>query len=261
MAAVLGGETDEVLATIEAAGLYPANLNGAGQIVAAGSRDGLDKLIANPPAKAKVRPLQVAGAFHTPYMAPAADALGAVAAGIVPSAPTKILLSNRDGSAVDHGPTVVWRLVRQVTAPVRWDLCMQSIGDLGVTAVIELPPAGTLNGMLKRAVKGVELISVNTPDDLDAARDAIARYGAQPTHEPHPEFRVVVANTAGNFMPADGLGEGDDVADGQAIGEIVTRQGAVEVTAHSAGTLTEWLANRDDPVAPGQPLARIGGHL
>jgi [acyl-carrier-protein] S-malonyltransferase len=261
MAAVLGGNEDDVLAAVESAGLHPANRNGAGQIVAAGSRDGLDKLAANPPAKARIVPLKVAGAFHTAYMAPAADALGAVAAGITASAPTKILLSNRDGAAVDHGPTVVWRLIRQVTAPVRWDLCMRSIADLGITAVIELPPAGTLTGLLKRAVKDVELIGVSTPNDLASARDAIARHGAQPTHEPHPEFRVVVANTAGNFTPADGLGEGDDVRDGQVIGAISTRQGPVDVSTHSAGTLAEWLAHHDDPVAPGQPLARIGGSL
>jgi [acyl-carrier-protein] S-malonyltransferase len=261
MSAVLGGEPDEVVAALDAAGLYPANRNGAGQIVAAGALSGLEKLAADPPARARVKALQVAGAFHTPYMAPAEQVLGRVAAGISPAAPTKILLSNLDGSAVDHGPTMLLRLVRQVTAAVRWDLCMQNLGDLGVTAVIELAPAGTLAGLVKRTLKGVEIVTVNTPDDLPAARDAIARHGSAPTHEPHPEFRVVVAGTAGTFTPAEDLTEGADVRSGQVVGAIQTRQGPVDVTAHGAGVLTEWLAHLDDPVAPGQPLARIGGQL
>jgi [acyl-carrier-protein] S-malonyltransferase len=261
MSAVLGGDPDEVLAAIEAAGLYPANRNGAGQVVAAGSLAGLEKLAAAPPAKARIIALQVAGAFHTPYMAPAEEALGKVAAGISAAAPARILLSNLDGTAVDHGPTMLLRLVRQVTAPVRWDLCMQTLADLGVTAIVELAPAGTLAGLAKRALKGIEIVTVNTPDDLPAARDAIARHGGAPTHEPHPEFSVVVAGAAGTFKPAEGLAEGADIGAGQVIGAIQTRQGPVEVAAHGAGVLTEWLAHHDDPVAPGQPLARIGGQI
>jgi [acyl-carrier-protein] S-malonyltransferase len=148
-----------------------------------------------------------------------------------------------------------------VTAPVRWDLCMQTLAEIGVTAVIELPPAGTLAGLAKRALKGIEIITVNTPDDLAKARDAIARHGAAPSFEPTPQFRVVVSTAAGNFLPADTVGEGDEVTAGQVLGHVSTRQGDVEVTAHGAGTLTEWLAHPDDPVAPGQPLARIGGTL
>ncbi|GIJ47031.1 malonyl CoA-acyl carrier protein transacylase [Virgisporangium aliadipatigenens] len=261
MSAILGGDETEVLAAIEAFGLHAANRNGAGQIVAAGALDALEKLKAEPPTRAKIIPLSVAGAFHTPFMAPAEQALGTVAGGITVAAPHKILLSNRDGNAVDHGPTVLRRLVRQVTAPVRWDLVMATLADLGVTAVIELPPAGTLAGLVKRGVKGIEIITVNTPDDLDKARDVIARHGAQPTHEPHPEFRVVVSGAAGTFEPAEGLDEGHELRDGQVIGAVVSRQGPVEVTAHGAGTLAEWLASKDDPVAPGQPLARIGGAL
>jgi [acyl-carrier-protein] S-malonyltransferase len=261
MSAVLGGEPDAVLAAIEDAGLYPANRNGAGQVVAAGSLTGLEKLAASPPAKARIISLKVAGAFHTPYMAPAERALSAVAGGISAEQPTKILLSNLDGSAVDHGPTMLRRLVKQVTAPVRWDLCMATLADLEVTAIVELAPAGTLAGLVKRDLKGIEIVTVNTPDDLEGARDAIARHGAAPTHEPHPEFRVVVASAAGTFSPADGLAEGADVGSGQVLGAVQTRQGPVEVIAHQAGQLTEWLAHADDPVAPGQPLARIGGLL
>jgi len=207
--------------------------------------------------------LQVAGAFHTPYMAPAETVLAEVAAGITPADPHRILLSNLDGAAVSHGREVIQRLVRQVTAPVRWDLCMRSLADLGVTGVIELPPAGTLAGLVKRELKGAgapEIVTLNTPDDLPAARDLIARHGMPPGHEPTMQFRVAVSPAAGTFQPGDTLTEGDLVRTGQVIGHVATRQGPVEVTAHQGGSLTEWLADRDDPVAPGQPLARIGGH-
>ncbi|MFR9774842.1 ACP S-malonyltransferase [Micromonospora sp. MS34] len=178
MAAVLGGDPDEVVAAIEAHGLHAANRNGTGQIVAAGSLDGLDKLAAEPPTRARIARLKVAGAFHTPYMAPAEAALAAAAAGITPADPTRVLLSNLDGTAVDRGQEMVQRLVRQVTAPVRWDLCMRTLAELGVTGVIELPPAGTLAGLVKRELKGEgapEIVTLNTPDDLPAARNLIAR--------------------------------------------------------------------------------------
>jgi [acyl-carrier-protein] S-malonyltransferase len=263
MSAVLGGDPDEVLAVIDKLGLYPGNRNGAGQIVAAGERDALAALAEAPPAQARIIALQVAGAFHTPYMAPAEQALAAVAGGVTVADPVRIIVSNLDGSAVMHGREMLQRLVRQVTAPVRWDLCMKTLHDLGVTGVVELPPAGTLAGLIKRELKGEgapEIVTVNTPDDLPAARDLIARHGMAPSHEPTPLFRVVVAASAGVFQPADDLDEGDPVSAGQVIGHVVTRQGAVEVPAHAAGLLTEWLAHYDDPVAPGQPVARIGGH-
>ncbi|MBF9132550.1 acyltransferase domain-containing protein [Plantactinospora sp. S1510] len=265
MSAMLGGDKDEVLAAVEAHGLHPANFNGAGQIVVAGTVDRLAKLAAEPPAGSRVISVKVAGAFHTPYMAPAEQALGVIAAGITPTEPTRILLSNFDGAAVNHGREMLQRLVRQVTAPVRWDLCIRSLADLGVTAVIELPPAGTLAGLIKRELKGSdalpEIVTLNTPDDLAAARDLIARHGAPAGHEPTMQFRVVVATSAGTFAPVEGLAEGDMIDSGQVVGHVNTRQGAVEVAAHGSGVLTEWLAHHDDPVAPGQPLARIGGQL
>jgi [acyl-carrier-protein] S-malonyltransferase len=178
MSAVLGGDPDEVVATIEKHGLFPANLNGAGQIVAAGALPALAEFAAAPPAKARVIALQVAGAFHTPFMAPAETALAAVAGGVGTHDPARTLLSNLDGTAVGDGAEMLRRLVRQVTAPVRWDLCMRTLKDLGVTGVIELPPAGTLAGLVKRELKGdgaPEIVTLNTPDDLPAALDLIAR--------------------------------------------------------------------------------------
>ncbi|MFL6077915.1 MAG: ACP S-malonyltransferase, partial [Mycobacteriales bacterium] len=146
MSAVLGGDADEVMARIEDCGLVAANRNGAGQVVAAGPLEGLVKLTDNPPARAKVVRLKVAGAFHTPYMAPAEESIGAFAAGVPVANPHPILLSNYDGTAVVTGREVINRLVRQITSPVRWDLCQGTLRDLGVTAVVELPPAGTLAG-------------------------------------------------------------------------------------------------------------------
>ena len=262
MSAVLGGEPDEVLAAIDRLGLYPGNRNGTGQVVAAGARDALGKLAEEPPAKARVVALQVAGAFHTPYMAPAEQALAAIAGGVTVGDPARIIVSNRDGSAVIHGREVLQRLVRQVTAPVRWDLCMKTMRDLNVTGIIELPPAGTLAGLIKRQFRkdGVpEMVTLNTPADMSAARDLIARHGVAPSFEPTPLFRVVVAASAGMFQPAEDVDEGSTIAAGQIIGHVITRQGSVDVAAHAGGLLTEWLANYDDPVAPGQPVARIGG--
>ena len=140
MAAVLGGDPADVLAAIERAGLTAANVNGAGQIVAAGTAEQLSALAAQPPAKTRVVPLQVAGAFHTEHMASATEALASAVAEVSAAAPRIRLLSNADGQPVADGQQALDRLVSQVTNPVRWDLCMQTMLDLGVSALVELPP-------------------------------------------------------------------------------------------------------------------------
>ena len=174
MSAVLGGNPDEVLARLEELGLDPANRNGAGQIVAAGPRDALARLAEDPPARARVMPLAVAGAFHTRFMAPAEQALGEHAASVTPADPATTLLSNADGSAVSDGADALRRLVAQVTRPVRWDACQATLRELGVTALIELPPAGTLVGLARRELKGVRTLALKTPDDLDAAAELVS---------------------------------------------------------------------------------------
>ncbi|SHK23810.1 [acyl-carrier-protein] S-malonyltransferase [Pseudonocardia thermophila] len=174
MSAVLGGNPDEVLATLDRLGLDPANRNGGGQVVAAGPTAALAELAANPPAKARIIPLAVAGAFHTRFMAPAEEALRSHAEGISPTDPTLPLLSNADGAVVTTGAEALTRLVAQVTRPVRWDACMATLGELGVTAVIELPPAGTLVGLVKRDLKGVATLALKSPDDLEKAAALIA---------------------------------------------------------------------------------------
>jgi acyl transferase domain-containing protein len=178
MTAVLGGAESEVLAAIEAHGLTPANINAPGQIVAAGTRAQLDALAADPPAGARLRPLSVAGAFHSPHMAPAVDALRAAAAGVTVTDPAIPLLSNLDGAAVASGADWLERIITQVSAPVRWADCMRTMADLGTSAFIELLPGGTLTGLARRALPGVATVALKTPDDLTAARSLLAEHGA-----------------------------------------------------------------------------------
>lgn len=173
MTAVLGGVEADVLAALDKHGLTPANINGAGQIVAGGMLAQLAAFKEDAPARARLIPLSVAGAFHTAHMAPAVDHLRAVAAGITPSDPGVKLLSNSDGQVVTSGAEFVQRLINQVSNPVRWDSCMATMAELGVTRMIELLPGGTLTGLAKRALRGVETVALKTPDDLDAARELI----------------------------------------------------------------------------------------
>jgi len=257
MSAVLGGDAEEVVAAIEAVGLTAANRNGAGQIVAAGALDALDKLAAEPPAGARVRPLAVAGAFHTHFMGPAAEALGAYAESLPVADPNPILLSNADGASVTSGADLISRLVRQVTLPVRWDLCLRTCVDLGVTAVVELAPGGVLAGIAKRELPGVEIVAVKSPADLDKARALIASRPQHGQGEYTPDFRVVVTPAKGVFTRAEAMDEGQAVARGARIGTVRTNREEHPVVAADAGVLAEWLRNDGDIVAAGLPVARL----
>ncbi|MFE4501738.1 ACP S-malonyltransferase [Rhodococcus sp. NPDC056743] len=168
MSAVLGGNEAEVLARIEELGLEAANRNAAGQIVAAGLLSALEELAATAPEKARVRALPVAGAFHTRFMAPAQDAVAAAAAKITPNDPTRTLLSNSDGAPVTSGADALTKLAAQVTRPVRWDLCSASLRSAEVTAIVELPPAGTLVGIAKREMRGTPTVALKNPEDISA---------------------------------------------------------------------------------------------
>ena len=167
MAAVLGGDEAEVLARLESLDLVPANRNAAGQIVAAGAVAALEKLAEDPPAKARVRVLATAGAFHTHYMAPAAEGYAAAAAQVATNEPTATLLSNSDGKPVADAADAMAKLVAQMTRPVRWDLCNETLRGLEVKAIVEFPPAGTLVGIAKRELKGTPTYAVKAPSDLD----------------------------------------------------------------------------------------------
>jgi len=179
MSAVLGGDREAVVAAITAAGLVAANENGAGQIVAAGSLEGLEKLAANPPEGARVRALAVAGAFHTSYMQPAIEALRVLAASTHVHDPIAAIISNKEGARVTSGREFMDRIVAQIANPVRWDLCMSTLKSMGVTGVIELAPAGTLVGLLKRAEPSIETFALKSPDDLDAAQTFAANHGSK----------------------------------------------------------------------------------
>lgn len=175
MSAVLGGDESDVVSRLTELGLTPANRNGGGQIVAAGAKDALATLAAEPAPKTKVIPLAVAGAFHTAYMAPAAQMLRQATEGIAVTDPKHPLWTNRDGSRVTTGADAIAAVIGQVASPVRWDLCMESFLATGITGLVELCPAGTLTGLAKRAMPGVPAIAVRTPADLDAAVELIAK--------------------------------------------------------------------------------------
>ncbi|WP_028661052.1 ACP S-malonyltransferase [Nocardioides insulae] len=176
MSAVLGGDREQVLAAIQRHGLTPANDNGPGQIVAAGTIAQLEALAADAPEKARVRPLSVAGAFHTEHMAPAVGHLTSLARSVTVKAPRTRVLSNADGDVVASGADVLTRIVSQIANPVRWDLCMDTMRELGVTGMLELPPAGTLTGIAKRALKGVETFALKGPEDIAAAQEFCAKH-------------------------------------------------------------------------------------
>lgn len=191
MSAVLGGDPEAVLAHLAGLGLTPANINGAGQIVAAGTAEQLAALSADKPEKTRVMPLKVAGAFHTRHMAPAVATLEELAPTLDVADPTLPYVSNTDGHVVGGGTEIVRRLVAQVSNPVRWDLCMETFKERGVTAIIEVSPGGTLVGLAKRALPGVRTLALKTPDDLEAARALVAEFGgtAQAQAEEEPSQR------------------------------------------------------------------------
>jgi [acyl-carrier-protein] S-malonyltransferase len=263
MSAVLGGDPEEVLAALEKHGLTPANMNGAGQVVAAGALDGLEALKADPPAKARIMPLSVAGAFHTEYMASARAELEGLVGGLQPEQPSRLLLSNADGKAVETGADALSRLVSQVTSPVRFDACLDTMRELGVTAVIELPPAGALAGLAKRDWKGhqvdgqpVEILALTGPADLDRARALIDAERGRTEAEHLPDWRVVVSPVRGTVSPAE-VAEGSRLPAGSPLGSIRSRREEVNVSAAYDGVLAEWLVHEGDLVDAGDPIARL----
>jgi [acyl-carrier-protein] S-malonyltransferase len=174
MSAVLGGDREGVLKAIHDAGLVAANDNGGGQIVAAGDLEALANLA---PEGARVRALQVAGAFHTDFMSPAVSAFGDFAATITTSDPVVGVISNRDGQVLNSGSEIISRIVSQVANPVRWDLCMSTMQSVGVTKALEVAPAGTLVGLLKRAAESIEGFAFKSPDNLIAANQFVSSKG------------------------------------------------------------------------------------
>jgi [acyl-carrier-protein] S-malonyltransferase len=257
MTAVLGGDRDEVLATLDKHGLTAANDNGPGQIVAAGTVEQLQALADEPPPKARLVPLSVAGAFHTEHMAPAVDVLGRLARSVSSHDARIPIISNRDGQIVHDGNDVLRRIVTQVRNPVRWDLCMETMLDLGVTGLLEVPPAGTLTGIARRAMKGVETFALKTPDQLNDARAFIDKHGTASQIDTNPTWRMLVAPSKGTFHQVADLPEGSRLAPDTSIGAVQSRQDQTSVTAPHGGTIVEWLVEDGDLVSPGQPLIRL----
>jgi [acyl-carrier-protein] S-malonyltransferase len=260
MTAVLGGDPDEVLARIEQHNLVPANNNGPGQIVAAGALDDLERFAAEPPAKTRVVPLQVAGAFHTHYVAHAVDHLGRYARSISTHDPRTRLLSNRDGQVVSSGREVLERIVTQVSSPVRWDLCMETMRELGVTGMLEVPPAGTLTGIARRALRGVETFALKTPDQLDAAREFVEKHGEgeQVRQEGSSVDRLLVSPIKGVFSFGEVRPQaGNELAPGTVVGAVISRRDQLPILAPHGGKVVEWLVSDGEPVSPGQPLVRL----
>ncbi len=257
MTAVLGGDRDEVLAALEAQGLTPANENGPGQIVAAGTLEQLQALADNPPAKARLMPLSVAGAFHTEHMAPAVGHMATLARSVSTHDPRTPLISNRDGQIVHDGREVVARIVGQIARPVRWDLCMETMTDLGVTGMLEMPPAGTLAGIAKRALPGVETFALKTPDQLDDARAFCAKHGEASMIETTPTWLMVVSPMKGTFHRSAEAADADMLAPGATVGDVASSRDRTEVRAAHGGQVVEWLVEDGDLVSPGQPLVRL----
>ena len=257
MTAVLGGDREEVLAVLDKHGLTPANDNGPGQIVAAGTLEQLAALADDPPAKARLVPLSVAGAFHTAHMEPAVGRLASLARSVSTHDPRTAFISNRDGQVVHDGREVLSRLVGQIAAPVRWDLCMDAMLDLGVTGILEMPPAGTLTGIAKRAMKGVDTFALKTPDQLEDARAFVDKHGEQSVIETTPTWRMVVSPAKGTFHVDPEASGSETLAPGSAIGEVASLRDRTSVAALHGGRVVEWLVEDGDLVSPGQPLLRL----
>ncbi len=257
MTAVLGGEVNDVLACLDRHGLTAANVNGSGQVVAAGTSEQLEGLAADPPGRARLRPLAVAGAFHTTHMAPAATHLATVVRGLRAGDPTVRLVSNADGAVVSSGSDLLARLVGQVASPVRWDACMQTFIDLGVTGLLELAPGGTLTGLARRGLPGVDTFALTSPDQLDEARAFVERHAEHTTqHAVAPSWRLVVAPIKGTVSTiAHAVGTALDP--GALVGQVRSLREAWDVVAPHGGRVVEWLVSDGDPVSPGQPLVRL----
>ncbi len=257
MTACLGGDRDEVLAAIAAHGLTAANDNGPGQVVAAGTMEQLAALAENPPAKTRLTALSVAGAFHTEHMAPAVGHLAALARSVSTHDPRTPVISNRDGQIVHDGRDVLARMVGQIAHPVRWDLCMETMSDLGVTGILEMPPAGTLTGIAKRALKGVETFALKSPDQLDDARAFVNKHGERSRIETTPTWRMVVSPGKGTFNIAASARDAESLPTDSVIGELARTRDSLDVKAPHGGQIVEWLVEDGDLVSPGQPLLRL----
>lgn len=249
MAAVLGGDGIEITWLAANLGLEVATVNVAGQVVLGGPVEALDALAAMPPTGARVRRLEVAGAFHTSAMQSAVAAFETALSALSPGRPSATIVANRDGAVVTDGAHALERLAGQLTCAVRFDLCLTSLAGLGVAGVIELAPGGTLTALAKRALPGIELVALRTPDDLPAARALLPHTGEHAS----VDWQALPAPENGVVDPL--VDAGTVVGAGTALAVVSGRGGASTVVAPRDGTVTEWLVSSGDPVRTGQLLA------
>ncbi|MBA3309417.1 MAG: acyltransferase domain-containing protein [Nocardioidaceae bacterium] len=257
MTAILGGDRDQVLAKLDQHRLTAANDNGAGQLVAAGTMEQLQALADDAPDRARLVPLTVAGAFHTHHMRPAVDVLSRLARAMSTHDTRTRLISNRDGQVIHSGPEVLARLVSQVSHPVRWDLCMQTMADLEVSGILEMPPAGTLSGMARRQLRGVETLALKTPDQLDDAQAFVEKHGDASPIDSTPTWRMLVSPGKGTFHQSGDIPMGTQLVPDAVVGEVQNLRGSTSVQAPYGGTIVEWIVEDGDLVSPGQPLVRL----
>jgi [acyl-carrier-protein] S-malonyltransferase len=232
-----------------------ANHNATGQVVAAGTAEALERLAAAPPERARLRPLAVAGAFHTHLMAPARDAVAEAAGEVSPQHASYGIVSNVDGAVLTNGAEILSRLVSQVCSPVRWDLCMHTMRSMGVTAAIELATAGTLTALVRRELPEVVTLALSGPEDLPAAAALIDEHGAELTDEA-PPWQLLVAPSSGTVQVPEAAPDAG-LAAGEVVVRVATRTEALEVCMQRSGHLVELLVHDGDPVSEGQPLARV----
>lgn len=249
MVAVLGGDADDVLASARAQGLEVSTVNVAGQLVLGGRLSALDAFAAHPPAGARVRRLDVSGAFHTSAMSSARPAFDSALAAITPSPPRAAVIANRDGAVISDGREGLDRLGDQLTCPVRFDLCLQTLLGRDLGGVIELAPGGTLTALAKRALPGVEVVAIRTPFDLPSAQALLHQLGEHAS----VGWRALPSPDNGIVDPLVSVGA--SVLAGGAVAVVSGRSGASTVVAAAAGTVTEWLVSPGDPVRVGQLLA------
>jgi [acyl-carrier-protein] S-malonyltransferase len=259
MAAVLGLDDDQVEVACRRADsdVWVANFNAPGQVVIAGSPEGVAKAsaVAKELGAKKVMPLQVSGAFHTPFMQPARDRLRKAIAEASPRDTEVPVVSNVDSLAHASGSEWSSLLSAQLVSPVRWKHCLLTLGELGVTDFAELGPGGVLTGMAKRTVDGARTISIATPEELDKLLEWVnAGSPLVSQHEGEHLFaseRLVVSPAAGLFTPVGGIADGGRIEVGAVLGHV----GDAEVRSPFAGLLQSYIAVEGERVTLRQPIA------
>ncbi len=253
LSAVLGGDREAVVAHGEALGLTVATVNQPGQVVLGGAAEALAALAAAPLEGTRVRSLEVAGAFHTAAMGPAEVAFAAAVSALRPARALCPVVANADGAPLTDGAELLARLVRQLTGPVRFDQCLQTLARLGVTGVLEVAPAGTLSPMARKVLPGVEVLALRSPEDLTAARELVAHAASAGPEQPDVDFQVVSTPESGVVDLLVRTGQRFET--GQSVAVVSRRTGALHIGAPTGGHLQEWLVSPGDPVRAGQPLA------